>query len=595
MQENRFNYEPPLLIFLLVFSLYLFSMQPSLSLGDGGELTCAAYFLGCAHPPGFPLFVSMSHLISLLPVGEVALRGNVFSALFGSLVAALIFIWLVEIHGKILAALGAIAVAAVPIFWEESTRIRTYPLLAFFVVLILLIWRASLKEKKWELFVASFFVLGIGLGAHQLLAGMLPAAAVISWAFREKIKKFWQLALALALGVLIFPHLLFRSGAGFCWGAPKDFSDFLAIIFQKQYQSKMATFALSTWLAMLKTEFFSFASQYAGLWLLAPLGFLVALTRERVFTIACMVAWLSMIFIRSGYIGTGEFSQVTRYLLGCYALFGVFCIEGLAWLLSRLRTAKQTIAFFVSFVLACSLVYRGASVNWQVNNRVAEQWATGFLYSRPFGSILVVGGDNDIFPLWYQQRAALYRADVVAMGRPGFWSGWLIGELKKRLSLSDSKYQELIKGGSEMVEGDEMGRVRFFGFLKLAPKLRPSFVLFDYTEPQDENSWALLNLEWKLVPRHYGFELVPHAIDSALSIVEVPSDPLWPLLSFRHGFERTAHEKEVAQTASNLLAALGRAYFKSGDLSGALKVFESACKICPDNPDLRNVCSSLLR
>lgn len=585
-----------LLIFILVFSLYLFSMQPSLSLGDGGELTCAAYFLGCAHPPGFPLFVSASHPISLLPFGEVAFRGNIFSALFGALVAIFVFIWLIEAHGRILAALGAIAVGVLPIFWEESTRIRTYSLLAFFVVFILLLWRASLKDKRWEIFVVSCFVLGFGLGAHQLLVGMLPAAALVFFAFGENCKKFWQIILAFALGMLIFFHLLLRADSAFCWGAPKSFGDFLAVIFQKQYRAKIAAFDVSTWLEMLKVEFTSFIDQYYRFWLLAPLGFLVAFKREKIFALACGAAWISMIFIRSGYIGTGEFAQVTRYLLGCYVIFGIFCVEGLAWLLGRLKTSRQIFTAVVSVALAVAFIYRGASVNWQVQNRVAQQWSWAVLYPRPFGSALVVGGDNDIFPVWYQQRVALYRADVIAMGRLGFWSNWLVGELREQMRLGDADYKKMIEMGREIVSEDGAGRVRFFGFLRLAPTIRPAFTVFNYTEPKDDDSWTLLKMQWAFVPRHYGFELLSNVVDFSHPLAEIPPDPLWPLLSLRGKFTRTARDEDVAQIAQKLLIDLGRTYWVSKEKSNkALAIFKSACEIYPDSPELLDVCPGLLK
>lgn len=581
------------LIFLLVFSLYLFSMQPSLSLGDGGELTCASYFLGCAHPPGFPLFVSASHPISLLPFGEVAFRGNIFSALFGALAAALVFIWLVEIHGVILAALGAIVVSVLPIFWEESTRIRTYPLLACFVLFILLLWRESLKTKKWEIFVVSFFIWGLGLGAHQLLVSVLPAAALVFLAFKEKWRKLWQIVLAFVLGLLIFPHLLLRADSAFCWGAPKRFEDFLAVIFQKQYQAKIASFDISTWLLMLKSEFSSFADQYYGFWLFAPLGFLTAFKRESLFALACVLTCISMIFVRSGYIGAGEFEQVTRYLLGCYVIYGIFCVEGLAWLLSKLKSLRQAITAITSFALAVAFIYRGALVNWQLQNRVAQQWSWAILYSRPFGSALVVGGDNDIFPIWYQQRVASYRSDIVVMGKYGFWSKWLVGEMREQMHIEYADYKKMIEMGKEIVDENNIGRIRFFGFLKFVPTIRPTFAVFNYTEPKDESSWTLLKMQWAFVPRHYGFELLSKEADFSRSFTKLPPDPLWPLLSLRAKFKRTAHEQEVSEIAQKLLIELGRTYFGGKDISEA--IFKAACEIHSGAPELIDFCRELLK
>ena len=43
-------------------------------LEDDGEFMMATYFLGVAHPPGYPLYVLLAHPFTWLPFGEVALR-----------------------------------------------------------------------------------------------------------------------------------------------------------------------------------------------------------------------------------------------------------------------------------------------------------------------------------------------------------------------------------------------------------------------------------------------------------------------------------------------------------------------------------------
>ena len=58
--------------FLFTFLLYLFTLTPSLSAGDNGELTTAAYFLGVGHAPGYPFYTLMSKLFTYIPFGNIA-------------------------------------------------------------------------------------------------------------------------------------------------------------------------------------------------------------------------------------------------------------------------------------------------------------------------------------------------------------------------------------------------------------------------------------------------------------------------------------------------------------------------------------------
>ena len=72
-------------------------MAPTVTLVDSGELIVAAHFLGVAHPPGFPLYIVLAHLASLVPIGNIAQRIHFASALFAALAAALVTLVIAEL------------------------------------------------------------------------------------------------------------------------------------------------------------------------------------------------------------------------------------------------------------------------------------------------------------------------------------------------------------------------------------------------------------------------------------------------------------------------------------------------------------------
>jgi hypothetical protein len=76
------------IVFLLSLALYGWTLAPTVTLVDSGELIAAAEEPGVAHPPGFPLYIILAHLATLAPLGNVAERVNFASALFASLAAA---------------------------------------------------------------------------------------------------------------------------------------------------------------------------------------------------------------------------------------------------------------------------------------------------------------------------------------------------------------------------------------------------------------------------------------------------------------------------------------------------------------------------
>src|SRR5262245_62207104 len=68
--------------------VYVLTLSPTVAWmnqgEDSGDLLAASATLGIPHPTGYPLFVLLGRLASLLPLGSVAFRINLVSALAGA-------------------------------------------------------------------------------------------------------------------------------------------------------------------------------------------------------------------------------------------------------------------------------------------------------------------------------------------------------------------------------------------------------------------------------------------------------------------------------------------------------------------------------
>src|SRR6266487_5326966 len=84
-------------VFVIALILYSWTLAPTVTLTDSGELIVVAQGLGVAHPPGVPLWVILAHLASLLPLGNVAVRINFSSALFAALASAMLALVVAEV------------------------------------------------------------------------------------------------------------------------------------------------------------------------------------------------------------------------------------------------------------------------------------------------------------------------------------------------------------------------------------------------------------------------------------------------------------------------------------------------------------------
>lgn len=155
-----------LLPFLLSFFIYAITTFPTVQTEDSGELITAAIALDVAHPPGYPLYILVGKIFSILvPFGNMAWRINIMSAFFGALTAQILYTIIKKKTGNDLIAFGmALFYAFSNIIWGQSNRAEVYTLNTFLLALILYLlmrWHEE-KRDKWLLLAALIFGLGVG-------------------------------------------------------------------------------------------------------------------------------------------------------------------------------------------------------------------------------------------------------------------------------------------------------------------------------------------------------------------------------------------------------------------------------------------------
>jgi hypothetical protein len=122
---------------LIVLALYVITLGDQVGQADTFEFQVVAPQLGIAHPTGYPLFVGLGKLFSLLPAGSMAWRVNLSSAIFATIAVWLIYRVIVALTSdRLAAALAAIALAASPVYWSQAVVAEVYALNALFVAAI---------------------------------------------------------------------------------------------------------------------------------------------------------------------------------------------------------------------------------------------------------------------------------------------------------------------------------------------------------------------------------------------------------------------------------------------------------------------------
>ncbi|MBD3305196.1 DUF2723 domain-containing protein [candidate division KSB3 bacterium] len=200
----------------VTFWIYMKTLAPTVSFFDSGELISAAYTLGVAHPPGYPLYVLIGWLFSHLPFGTVAWRINLMSACFATLAAIMVYVLTYRIltwkRGvepdapaetepetpsasvrpdpermlpPVIAMAAALSFAFGITHWKQAVIAEVYTLNAFLagVILLLLVrWRqhyaATGDSAVWRLYLLAL-LFGVGFGNHQTLALLALAAGFL--------------------------------------------------------------------------------------------------------------------------------------------------------------------------------------------------------------------------------------------------------------------------------------------------------------------------------------------------------------------------------------------------------------------------------
>jgi hypothetical protein len=143
--------------------------------GDGGELVTASMTLGIPHPPGYPLYILLGRLFAFLPIGSIAARYSLFSAVAGSFAVGFVVLNLSKRNrlapGSPLGLVAAgIALALTPLVWSQAIIAEVYALnlalLAFFL------WTIVQRKSFWLIGLA----FGLCITGHLSALMLLPLA-----------------------------------------------------------------------------------------------------------------------------------------------------------------------------------------------------------------------------------------------------------------------------------------------------------------------------------------------------------------------------------------------------------------------------------
>lgn len=239
---TKTDYAIFLIIFAISLSLYVYTMTPGIAAGDCGELTCAVYFLGGAHSPGYPLYCIIGKLFMWLfyPIGRIVYRLTFFSAFGGALTVALSYLFFVKFLGRyhnkdkwdnlFFAKVPAISASLYFLFsddlWAQAVIAEVYTLNALFLpmmFLIALIYEERISKNlnlidpernkmyHWspaiKIMYLFYFIFGVAMGDHHIILGyFMPFTFFLVYPHFPD-KDFFKIVVS---STIVFIYLLIR-------------------------------------------------------------------------------------------------------------------------------------------------------------------------------------------------------------------------------------------------------------------------------------------------------------------------------------------------------------------------------------------------
>ncbi len=247
-------------VFVILISVYFYTIAPTVSLWDCGEFIGCSHILGVAHPPGTPLYVLIGRIFDIfLPFKEVAKRINFFSVLSSALAGGFLYLIILKIFQRfesnkdkelpvschLIAIFSSIGAGFCFSVWDSAVEAEVYAaslLITAIGLWLILHWdRNGDKEGKNNLLLLLVYLLALSFGVHLLplllIPGILVFVLLINWKVLKNPKLISFALLLIVVGVSTYLYLLIRAHANpaINESAPTTWVKLWDVITRKQY------------------------------------------------------------------------------------------------------------------------------------------------------------------------------------------------------------------------------------------------------------------------------------------------------------------------------------------------------------------------
>jgi hypothetical protein len=435
-----------LIFFLSLWEILLLAQNPGLMSDDSGEMAASAYGLGLPHPPAYPFFNLMGHLVCWLPVGTVAFRLNLFSEFLVLASLSIILITCQKIifdlpaisldkglERLLLAAMGIVFVSCRSVFAQSLTAKGCIYTSTLFLTSLVVFFHLVGRDKKIKNYLfLTFFIWAVGMGNHWQTQ-ILWIPFFLLWIYEKRMiftgRAITFSVTTIVIGISIYLYLPLRGNLNCSpsWGYPINFDLFYWVISRQLVSGSELWIQNSLFYFESISEIFRVIFYYwlPGFALLALLGAwrLWLWKRNLAFSLLCLS---TPIFLAVFAIHEQQNTYLMHiYLVPLAGLTVIFGFLGFCYLLvlvNKKESQKIIILFFIFISLGWLLhVFRMENRN---DYLLAEDFGENVLKNIPKGAILLADGDHYVMPIWYEKFVNQKRLDLIFEPSVFLLHGW---------------------------------------------------------------------------------------------------------------------------------------------------------------------------
>ena len=488
-----FHWIAPIFLVISLFVLYLFSLAPDITWAhagsDGGDLITAAATGGVAHPTGYPTFLWLARLFQFLPVGTIAYRTNLMSAVFTALTALLVYDIVVSSpsspakDNRLAGLIAGYAYGLSPLAWSQAVITEVYPLHIFFVALILwlLVGRFTYSPNKSLRAlhdVAIGLSMGLAMGNHLTSAALLPVAllvgiaptlspkpdvkksskrkkdarASIDWASIDWASLGRRLGAVLIGLLLVYASILWRAstGAPVNWEHADNLNNLWRLVSGALYEHLAFSLPIDQALLRVISVAQLLLTQFGILGLLV--GIYYFFRNFPLSRLSLSIGWVAVAntIFSLGYASLDSYV----YLLPFFLAFAIWIGFGIGNITRLLAQQKNWLNLGVSAILLVSF-WGLAMMNYPKIDLSGDHRAQKFreaVFATLPPQAIVVTNDRALFSLWYYHFVLKERQDIAVLARGLLPNAWYIDVLHDTYSTLNISLKDVVSNSSTQVD-----------------------------------------------------------------------------------------------------------------------------------------------